>query len=70
MIKRESSELSWQINGLNLCGLSWGTPDLPPLLMLHGWLDNAASFALLAPLMKGYYVVAIDLTGHGKSDRR
>ena len=38
---------------------------------MHGWLDNAASFALLAPLLaKHFYVVAPDLTGHGQSDWR
>ncbi|MFT7177057.1 MAG: pimeloyl-ACP methyl ester carboxylesterase [Halioglobus sp.] len=38
--------------------------------MLHGWLDNAASFAMLAPQLQEHHVVAIDLTGHGQSDRR
>jgi pimeloyl-ACP methyl ester carboxylesterase len=70
MITREAKELFWQVNGLNLRGLSWGDKRLPPLLMLHGWLDNAASFSLLAPLLTDYYVVAVDLTGHGQSDRR
>lgn len=70
MTKREPTELSWQVNGLTLSGLSWGDERLSPLLMLHGWLDNAASFSLLAPLLTDHYVVAIDLTGHGQSDRR
>ncbi|MEH6593817.1 MAG: alpha/beta hydrolase [Halioglobus sp.] len=70
MSKREAVDVSWTVNGLRLSGLSWGRPEQPPLLMLHGWLDNAASFALIAPLLKGFYVVAIDLTGHGQSDRR
>ena len=56
--------LQWEINGLKLAGLSWGKPGDRPLLALHGWLDNAASFSLLAPLMTGYNVVALDLTGH------
>ena len=62
--------LQWEINGLKLAGLSWGKPGDRPLLALHGWLDNAASFSLLAPLMTGYHVVALDLTGHGQSDQR
>lgn len=62
--------LEWQVNGLKLAGLSWGEPNGKPLLALHGWLDNAASFSQLAPLLNDFYVVAVDLTGHGQSARR
>ena len=62
--------LSWEVNGLHLAGLSWGDPDKRPLLALHGWLDNAASFGILAPLLAQYHVVAVDLTGHGLSANR
>jgi pimeloyl-ACP methyl ester carboxylesterase len=64
------SPLEWHINGLKIAGLGWGEPDRTPLLALHGWLDNAASFTVLAPLLEQYYVVALDLTGHGRSDWR
>ena len=66
----EPTECSWLVNGLKISGLAWGDPQLPPILMLHGWLDNAASFALLAPELINRHVVAIDLTGQGQSDRR
>ena len=47
----------------------WGDAALPPLLALHGWLDNAGSFARLAPrLATRYRVIALDLPGHGHSD--
>jgi pimeloyl-ACP methyl ester carboxylesterase len=62
--------LSWTVNGLQLAGLAWNSPEGRPLLALHGWLDNAASFSLLAPLLREYHVVALDLTGHGLSDHR
>ncbi|MET0936499.1 MAG: alpha/beta hydrolase [Luteibacter sp.] len=61
-------ELRVAIPGLELSGLSWGEPDAPPLVMIHGWLDNAASFALLAPLLADrFHVIALDLPGHGHS---
>jgi pimeloyl-ACP methyl ester carboxylesterase len=46
----------------------WGDPARPPLLALHGWLDNAGSFDRLAPLLADdNHVVALDLRGHGRS---
>lgn len=51
-----------------LAALAWGDPAQPPMLALHGWLDNAGSFSAIAPLLaKDRYVVAIDLRGHGRS---
>lgn len=64
------AECRWEVNGLKLAGLAWGDPDDPPVLCLHGWLDNAASFSLLSPLLVDHHVVALDLTGHGQSDWR
>lgn len=51
-----------------LAALQWGDADALPLLALHGWLDNAASFARLAPLLATCRrVIALDLPGHGHS---
>ncbi|MGH8112264.1 MAG: alpha/beta fold hydrolase [Rhodanobacteraceae bacterium] len=51
-----------------LAALQWGAPDAPALLALHGWLDNAASLAALAPLIATRHrVIALDLPGHGHS---
>ncbi len=63
------SELQIKLPHLALCAQTWGDATRPPLLALHGWLDNAGSFALLAPLLATqFHVIALDLPGHGHSD--
>ena len=51
-------------------GQEWGDPEGMPVLALHGWMDNAASFAPMAPLLKNVRLIAIDLAGHGRSEHR
>lgn len=59
---------SLTIPGLTIACKSWGNPGNPPILALHGWLDNADSFEPLAQYLRDtFYVVAIDLPGHGHS---
>lgn len=55
---------------LTLAARAWGPPAGLPVLALHGWLDNAASFDRLAPLLPAWRLVALDLPGHGQSDWR
>lgn len=57
-----------RIQGLTIAYKTWGNPENPPIVALHGWLDNANSFDYLAPyLQEHYYFIAIDLPGHGHS---
>lgn len=63
-------ELELHTPYLRLAARAWGPPDGIPVLALHGWLDNAASFDALAPLLPDARVVALDLTGHGRSEHR
>ena len=55
-------ERSWQAHGQRIAGLYWDnraeSGESIKVLALHGWLDNAASFIRLAPLLKGCEVVA------------
>jgi len=53
-----------------MAGLAWRLEGAPRVLFLHGWLDNAASFIPLAPLMDRLDRVALDLPGHGYSEHR
>lgn len=67
-------QVRWPLGHMDLAGLHWpatGSSDQPPVVMLHGWLDNALSFARLAPeLTARGDVWAVDLAGHGLSDHR
>ena len=57
-------------DGLTYAGLEWGDPDGYPILALHGWLDNALSFSVMAPFLSKYRLISLDLSGQGLSDHR
>lgn len=63
-------QLSIDLPNLNLKALAWGPEDGYPILALHGWLDNAASFVPIAPYLNDFRLIALDLPGHGHSDHR
>ena len=65
-----AAERRFEVPGFSLAAKEWGPADGFPVLALHGWLDNAGSFDLLAPLLAGCRVVALDLAGHGASGFR
>ncbi len=65
-----AEEIELRTPQLRLATRAWGPPDGVPVLAVHGWLDNAASFDALAPRLPGARLVALDLTGHGHSDHR
>ncbi|MGR7920782.1 alpha/beta fold hydrolase [Zobellella denitrificans] len=63
---------SWRFehHGRRLAVMEWGDPRGMPVVALHGWLDNAAGFTLLARLLPEVRLIALDLAGHGCSDHR
>lgn len=65
-----AQELSFAIGDMHYAGKAWGDPAGSPVLALHGWLDNAASFDVLAPQLADTYLVAPDLAGQGLSSHR
>ena len=58
----------FEIDGRRLAAKLYGPEDGAPTLALHGWMDNAASFDRLAPLLGDRRTCALDFAGHGRSD--
>ena len=63
-------ERHWMVDDLRLWGLVWGASHGTPVLALHGWMDHADSFRVVAPRLRGCHVVALDLSGQGHSAHR
>lgn len=64
-------EIELTLPRTTLAAKAWGTPGAGVrVLAVHGWLDNAASFDALAPLIPDVELVALDLPGHGRSAHR
>lgn len=69
------SEPTWRdgtttLGGLHFHFLDWGTPGHPPVLLVHGAAQTAHSWDEVAPdLARDHHALALDLRGHGDSDR-
>lgn len=63
-------EVRLRLPHIELAAHLFGPEDGQPVIALHGWLDNAMTFARLAPKLQGLRIVALDLAGHGHSDHR
>lgn len=58
-----------KLHGLKHNLYSWGSPDKPLLLFLHGFLDCAASFQFVCDsLLSDFHCVAWDMRGYGKTE--
>lgn len=66
----QTQERQFQVNGLTIAAIAHGNASDVPVLALHGWLDNAASFSRLAPQLAGCCTVAIDMPGQGMTSHR
>lgn len=52
----------------NLAYRTWGLREGPPLVLLHGFLGDASDWEKLAhELEQEFYLIAVDLPGHGGS---
>lgn len=51
-----------------IAGKWYGSQNVRPILLVHGWQDNSGSFDTLIPLLPSKFsYLAIDLPGHGFS---
>jgi len=72
--RREARSRFVEARGLRHHLLEWGdasavSADKPPLLMLHGWMDVAASFQFVVDALSvDRHVLALDWRGFGASD--
>ncbi|MBS0327510.1 MAG: alpha/beta hydrolase [Proteobacteria bacterium] len=65
---RSASSLFVDLRGERHHVLTWGHSGAPVLILVHGWMDVAASFQFLVDaLTRDWYVVAPDLRGFGRS---
>ena len=68
--ENQPQQLRFIVDGIEFKAQAWGNPKDFPMLALHGWLDNSASFFALAPKLNDVYLVALDMAGHGQSAHR
>ncbi len=69
-VSNQPSECVFSCRYGQIAALRWHAGAPVKVLALHGWLDNAASFHRLAPLLPDCDLVAMDFPGHGLSDHR
>lgn len=62
--------LQYAVGERSLTALSNQQVAETPVLCLHGWLDNAASFIPLAQHLTDIPLVALEFAGHGHSSHR
>jgi len=60
-----------EVEGARISYRCWGAPDLPAIVLVHGGAAHAGWWDHIAPMIPDEYrVIALDLSGHGDSDRR
>jgi pimeloyl-ACP methyl ester carboxylesterase len=70
-LAHEASVHTIRVRDADIVCRSWGEPGRPGLVLVHGGAAHARWWDHVAPLLAvTHHVVALDLSGHGDSDRR
>lgn len=70
-IAREPEQRAVSVEGAKINYLSWGESGRPGIVFVHGGAAHAHWWSHIAPaFLASHSVAAIDLSGHGDSDRR
>jgi len=57
-------------DGITLAYIDTGDPTGPPVVLIHGYTDNARDWVPMLPyLSKRFRLILVDLRGHGKSSK-
>ena len=65
---KPSTSAFHELRGIRYHVRTWGAPDAPRVVMLHGWMDVSASFQFLVDaLARDWQVIAPDWRGFGRS---
>jgi len=70
-VRQEGEDKQYiSVDGYQMAYLTAGTPDDTPVVMVHGWLYHAGMWRdLMQVLSQNFYCIAVDLLGHGHSDK-
>jgi pimeloyl-ACP methyl ester carboxylesterase len=57
-------------DGITLAYIDTGSPTGPPVVLIHGYTDNARDWVPVLPyLSKRFRLILVDIRGHGKSSK-
>jgi pimeloyl-ACP methyl ester carboxylesterase len=57
-------------NGITLNVVTYGTPDDPAVVLMHGWMGTSHTWRKLAPMLADdYHVIVPDMRGNAGSDK-
>lgn len=57
-------------NGLTMAYVEWGNPAGPPVVLIHGFTDNARDWAPLVPALDpSWRLIIVDIRGHGATSK-